>query len=482
MKTKEKGITLVALVITIILITILTSMGYIVGNSTIKNTKFTQYKSELKIMQSKVNELNQENKTDIGQELTDNQKSILDKQEISNIIYNGKKKEEKTKIQNGFRYFSKNYINTEFNLDSVEREYLINVEYCYVICPDGFTYDGVTYYMIDQIDGEVYNVRYNDKNEKSGSFDVNTTKENNKYKVEITNIQYNGYVDKWEVKYKLEDSSYWETSDSLSFYVKDAGTYIINVVHGDEIDLGQKIIEVLPVYATSNLILNYDAINNISETDHSTDTTIWKDLSKNKNDAQITGATWEGNYLSFDGVDDFAKTTFNVNYEGSCAVTVQFVLKGSLTPNLPQMIVESSENWNQNHASYGIDFNEYGINNINTTFHSDSLGYNIKRTEDNVVSDSDINVFTVVINNYNKCDSFIKVYKNGEILNLYIVNEHLNQDISNIKFENYIMYIASRAGSDLFSKMKLGALRVYNRELDQNEVQDSYELDSRRYN
>ena len=244
MKNKEKGVTLVALVTMIALLLILASIGYTVGDSTIDTAKFTQFKSELKVMQSKINELNQENKTDIGQVLTNNQKSILNITAVSDIIYNGKTEEEKTKIQSGFRYISKNYINTELNLDSVGRNYLINVEYSYVIFPYGFKYEGTTYYMIDQIEGEIYNVRYNDKNEKTGSFEVNATQENNKYKVEITNIQYNGYVDKWQVKYKLEGNSYWETSDSLTFYLKDEGKYTINVVHGDEIDLGTKTVTI----------------------------------------------------------------------------------------------------------------------------------------------------------------------------------------------------------------------------------------------
>ena len=240
MKTKEKGITLIVLVITIILLLILTSIGFIVGKSTIDSAAFTQFKSELKVMQNKANELNQEDKTDIGQELTDEQKNILNIQEISAIIFNQKTDEEKTIIQNGFRYLSKDYINTELNLDSVKRGYLINVEYRYVIFPDGFEYEETTYYMIDQIENEIYNVRYNDKNEKTGSFDVTTTRENNKWKIDISNIVYNGYVDKWQVKYKLEGNSYWETSNDLTFYVKESGKYSIKVVHGDEIDLGEK--------------------------------------------------------------------------------------------------------------------------------------------------------------------------------------------------------------------------------------------------
>lgn len=245
MKTKENGVTLIALVITIILLLILASIGITVGTSTLDSVAFTQFKSELKVMQNKVNELNQSTEKNIGTDLSEEQKTILNIEVISNIIYKDVSSEDKEKIQNGFRYLSKDYINTELNLDSVKRDYLINAEYRYVIFPDGFEYEGTTYYMIDQIEEEIYNVRYNDKNEKSGSFDVNTTKEDNKWRIEISNIQYNGYVDNWQVKYKLDGASYWEISNNLTFYLRDEGTYSIKVVHGDEIDLGTKSVKIL---------------------------------------------------------------------------------------------------------------------------------------------------------------------------------------------------------------------------------------------
>lgn len=257
MKTKENGVTLLALVITIILILILASIGVTVGTSTLDTAAFAQFKSELEVMQDKVNGLNQENKTDIGKELTDEQKDILNNiTVISDIIFNGKNKEEKIKIQNGFKYLSKEDISNELNLDSVKRNYLINVEYRYVIFPDGYEYDGTKYYMIDQIEGEIYNVRYNDKNEKTGNYDVNITRENDKCKVEITNISYSGYVDKWQVKYQLEGNPYWGTSDDLTFYIKKEGTYTINVVHGDEIDLGEKKVRILYDGLISNKVKN----------------------------------------------------------------------------------------------------------------------------------------------------------------------------------------------------------------------------------
>lgn len=275
MKTKENGVTLIALVITIILILILASIGTTIGNSTINSTAYTQFKAELKIMQDKVNELNQENikKTNIGRELSDDEISKI--KEILKNIFDSELTEEE--IKKGFMYLSKGDISDEFGLDGIKRDYVINIEYRYVIYPYGFEYEGIKYYMIDQIDGEIYNVRYHNKNyNKVKEFDVNVTNEKNKCKIEITNIKYDGYVDKWQVKYKLDGNSYWETSNDLTFYIKKEGTYAIKVVHGDEIDSDEQKIRVLydgtiSEKVRSNVIKIGDYVQYIPDTVSTTD-------------------------------------------------------------------------------------------------------------------------------------------------------------------------------------------------------------------
>lgn len=478
-KTKENGITLVTLVITIIVLLMLTSIGTTEGISTINMAKFNQFKNELQMLQTKVNDLNQENKTDIGIELTTTQQNVLNIEEVYNIIYKNRTDEEKTDVRDSFKYLTSNDIKEELGLEGIKRDYLISIKYRYVVSCKGIEYKEQTYYMIEQIGNGLYNVEYKDKNSKIGKFDVNAEIDKDKWKITVSNIQYDGYVSNWQVKYKMAGDEYWKTSDSLEFYVEQSGSYIINVVHGNEIDLGKETLDISPKYAETNLVLNYDAINNISDDEHSSDTIVWKDLSKKKNDAQITGATWGENYLSFDGLDDFAVTTSDVDYGDSCAITLQFVLVGGLENDVTQMILESSENFDTNNIGYGILYSDYSTNNLSTIVHSNN-DYNAKTTEDSIIDEDDINVFTVVINNYNEYNSFIKIYKNGELLELKKVNNY-EYDLSNTKFENYKMYIASRAGNSYFSKMKLGALRVYNRELNKNEINDSYELDSRRF-
>ena len=240
-KIKEtKGVTLIALVVTIVVLLILASIGINSGQDAINSAKFNEFKSELKIMQTKVNELNQSNETEIRPELTEQQNSIFNVETVYNIIFENKSDEEITNIKKGFRYYSKDYINNKFNFDSITRDYFVNVEKRIVISCTGFEYKGKTYYMSEQFTDGLYNVEYNNKNTQSGSYDINTIVEENRCKIEISNIQYEGYVNDWQVKYKLKDSSQWKTSNDLSFYVKEDGTYDIEVVHGNEISLGAK--------------------------------------------------------------------------------------------------------------------------------------------------------------------------------------------------------------------------------------------------
>ena len=61
-KAKESGITLVALVITVIVLLILSSIATYSGLNVVRSSKFTVFTTEMKIMQTKVNEIYQKYK------------------------------------------------------------------------------------------------------------------------------------------------------------------------------------------------------------------------------------------------------------------------------------------------------------------------------------------------------------------------------------------------------------------------------------
>ena len=142
---QEKGVTLVILIVMIIILLILASIGVTSWNQTIEYSKFNEFATELQVLQSKVNELNQNKNIDIGVEITENQKNILDTEEIRNIIFKNKTDEEIAKIKNGFRYCSKEWIKQNLELDSINRDYLINVEKRYVVSCIGVEYKNKIY-------------------------------------------------------------------------------------------------------------------------------------------------------------------------------------------------------------------------------------------------------------------------------------------------------------------------------------------------
>lgn len=236
----EKGITLMALVIMIIIILILASIGVTTGTNTIKEAKYTQFKNELKILQTKVNELNQENRVEIGRILTQEERKMLEIPEVSSIIYNGKSDEEKLKIQDGFRYCNEESLRNDLYLYSIKRDYLINVEYRYIICYKGYEYNNKKIYMVNEIEGSIYNVQYQEKNNTIGSFQAQYVREGNKWKINIININYSGNIDNWKVNYKHVDDEMWKEINNLSFYVTKAGKYLIEVKHEYDINLGME--------------------------------------------------------------------------------------------------------------------------------------------------------------------------------------------------------------------------------------------------
>ena len=59
------------------------------------------------------------------------------------------------------------------------------------------------------------------------------------------------YINKWEVKYKLEGEEEWRTSEDFEFNVKDFGKYKIKLVNG-EIESEEKEVEIKAVAQIGN--------------------------------------------------------------------------------------------------------------------------------------------------------------------------------------------------------------------------------------
>jgi len=154
MKENNKGITLLVLTITVILMLIIASTATYYGISAYDNARLTKFETELRVIQAKVELWEEEGKTDIGTELTGDQKNVL------NNIYN-------TDKIDYYRYLSAQDIN-DLGIDGIEQDFFVivqlpeitstfNLTNLYdllkyrVISAQGLTYRGTTYYTLYEL-------------------------------------------------------------------------------------------------------------------------------------------------------------------------------------------------------------------------------------------------------------------------------------------------------------------------------------------
>ncbi len=239
-RIKDSGVTLISLVTTIVILLILASIATYSGVEVIKQTQFTKFSTQLKMMQTQVNELYDKYSNNQTIEVSGKKYTGA---EIANIGKDISTLSQKTKVFNasaseitdstGYKYYDKDTIKA-LNIEGLdEEEYFVNVAKRSVVSYDGMEYEGKTYYTINQLPDGLYNVDYQ-ANTGKPTFEVNYERtENDKYKISISNINYDGNIDKWQVKYQKEGQDYWSTSENYSFIVTEEGKYKIYIENGN---------------------------------------------------------------------------------------------------------------------------------------------------------------------------------------------------------------------------------------------------------
>ena len=215
----EKGITLVALIITIIVLIILTGAGITAGINQMNSTQLKAFYTKLEIAEEAVEKIASTNEfyidssgnkielIKLGTALTSEQISLL--QSIS-ANYDASK----------FKYFTADEVESILNVSGVDLNLFINFEDKLVISADG-----TIYYTLES---DKYKVPYQNKTLGNVNFTCEVKKySSDSYKIIVTPININN-IENGIVKYRVANiEDYWKLAKNNEIIVNRLTTYDI---------------------------------------------------------------------------------------------------------------------------------------------------------------------------------------------------------------------------------------------------------------
>lgn len=213
----DKGITLIVLITTIILMLILTSVATYTGINIYKRAQVTKFVAQMQIIQTKVDEQKEELEA-LGEENV----SYIDI--LNKALENGE-----IKSTEGFKYFSKDKL-SNLGLEDMNGEILINFETREVVSTIGVEYEEKTYYTQYLLPSHQTVITYEDTANRDLSFDLDISVEGLNATVKVSNIS----ITNGTLSYKEEENTYWknitnytETGEGKTYdiLISKSGTY-----------------------------------------------------------------------------------------------------------------------------------------------------------------------------------------------------------------------------------------------------------------
>ena len=233
MLSQNKGITLITLAITIIVLAILTTVTINVGYDTYKDMVVTGYVSRMNIIQSRVNIISQ--KIEQGDTSYDNVGTAINQlndELISKaaIALNGENISD-------FKYYNTEALNA-LGIEKIEQDVFINLNTRKIYSVDGVNYEGQTYYNQYQLPNGVQVVEYSELQTEAPEFTLEKDNYGLTTQVNITNIMYDEQISGSDIYYgEVTDNStnpvtvdFWRQVNGTSFQVTKTATYAVKLI------------------------------------------------------------------------------------------------------------------------------------------------------------------------------------------------------------------------------------------------------------
>lgn len=151
-RTKDnKGITLIALIVTIIVMLILASVTTYTGIDAYKNSQVTKFVTQMQLLQAKVDDLVE---TKTTEELNNmGLLSVTTSQETNAIVNAFKQEEITTADTNKYKVFTSDKILEILDVEDVDSNIIVNFETREIVSATGVEYEGKTYYTQYKLPG-----------------------------------------------------------------------------------------------------------------------------------------------------------------------------------------------------------------------------------------------------------------------------------------------------------------------------------------
>ncbi len=224
------------------------------------------------------------------------------------------------------------------------------------------------------------------------------------------------------------------------------------------------------IYVQNGLIAYLDGINNTGN-GHSIDTTIWKDLSNNGNDATLyNNPTWSNNSLTFDGIDDYGILDNTANMAFPNGVTLETRVKVLSVDNgdsLSYVMYVDNETSSSPYNGLSQYVNKTTLKAASRIAPDGT--YTFAQSDESIIEINKIYTITTTYDN-----NTVKEYIDGKLV------------ASSTKPGQYPgspqgINIGRRYSGNLAANVEFQNVLIYDRALTENEVTRNYQADLARY-
>ncbi len=233
----NKGITLTALVITIIILLILATTAVYTGTETIQNSKLTAFNTEMSIIQSQVdsmqNIIDQDNKID-GISIFEKGRPI----DMNDPAIKTLTKDLPEIDLTDFRSYNKEDIEKYLGIDKINQvvPVLINLKTASVISVKGIKYQEDIYHRLEDLPDSIKKIEHRNTIEEKPTFNISSESTQNEKKIILSDIIISSeYVIKYKIEYQAEGNLTWVTvaenlsTNNYSFRVESPGVYNVKI-------------------------------------------------------------------------------------------------------------------------------------------------------------------------------------------------------------------------------------------------------------